>query len=428
MGAVIATFRAVSEDDRLANELASLKIDREVPRGGGRSRAATGGRRSGTSGWIVATIVLAGLGVAGFFVFREGKGRIFPDEVELGSVGLMSPSQEDVRLVATGYVYARRKATVAPKVVGRVIHLLDETKEVKEGQIVAELESADAAAQLAQVKADIAAARAKVERARADVTDSDTRFQREDTLLKKGAGTQAAFDDAKIRLSASKTALTSAEADVRAVEARHQAVTVALENTKVRAPFAGTVIRKIAEIGEVVTPTSQQGILIIASLDDLEVQADVSEAQFSKVRVGTPTEILLDAFPDKRFRGQVSEIRPTVDRAKASVTVKVKFSDDSKGVLPDMAAKVSFLAKALDEQALKAAPKVVAPTDALVTRSGHKVLFTVEDGRARELVVTPGAQFGTQTEITSGAGPGMSVIRNPPADLRDGQPVKEKAK
>jgi RND family efflux transporter MFP subunit len=420
----IATFRAVSDEDRLANELASLKIERDRPR----SRA-DGNRRSGVPGWVVGALVVGALGTAGFFVFREGKGRIFPDEVELGAVGLMSPAQADVTLVATGYVYARKKATVAPKVAGRLARLYaDETSVVKEGQVIAELESADAQAQLAQVRADIAAARAKVERARADVTDSDNRFQREDTLLKKGAGTQAAYDDAKLRLSMSRTALSSAEADVHAVEARHQAVTVALENTKVRAPFAGTVIRKIAEIGEVVTPTSQQGILTIASLDDLEVQADVSEAQFSKVRVGTPTEILLDAFADKRFRGAVSEIRPTVDRAKASVTVKVRFTDDSRGVLPDMAAKVSFLAKALDEQALKAAPKVVAPADAVATRNGRQVLFTIEDGHARELVVALGPQIGTQVELTSGPGPGTQVIRNPPADLRDGQPVKEKKK
>ena len=123
-------------------------------------------------GWLLGGVALAGLGVGGFFVFREGSGRIFPDEVELGAVTLVSPAQEDVTLVATGYVYPRKKATVAPKMAGRLARLLvDEGDVVKEDQLIAELESADAQAQRAQVRADIAAGRA-VERARADLTDA----------------------------------------------------------------------------------------------------------------------------------------------------------------------------------------------------------------------------------------------------------------
>jgi HlyD family secretion protein len=413
----------VADDQRLADELASLRIDRD------RKKApAQSPKRRGVPTWLVTLLIVGFIGAGGWFVFRE-RGRVFPDEVELGTVTLVSPQPEDVSLVASGYVYARRRATVAPKINGRLARLLvDETDHVKASQIVAELESAEAQAQLAQVRADIAAGRARVERARSDLAEAQMHFDRQQTLFQRGADTQAAFDDAKSRLAVAKSALSATEAETHSVEARLQAAQVQVENTKVRAPFDGTVIRKLTEVGEVVTPTSQTGIFTIASLDDLEVQADVSEAHFAQVRVGTPTEILLDAFPDRRFRGRVSEIRPSVDRSKASVTVKVRFADAVTGVLPDMAAKVSFLTKALDEQALKAAPKLAAPADAIVTRDGKSVLFTIEDERARQFAVRTGQRMGAMVELMTGPPPSTHVIRNPSGELRDGSSVKEKKK
>lgn len=419
----------MSDDDRLADELASLRLQRDDPPP--RRDRAGSGRRSAVPGWAIGLVIAAALAIGGFFVFREGHGRMFPEEVELGAVSLMSPALSDITLVATGYVQARQKATVAPKVIGRVAKLhVDEGDEVKAGQLVAELESADAQAQLAQVRADVQAARAKVERARADVADVQAKLAREEALSKSGAGTQSALDDARARANTMRAMLTAAEADVRAVEARLQAAQVALENTKVRSPFDGTVVRKLSEIGEVVGATAATtgavGVVTIASLGNLEVHADVSESQIGKVKAGTPAEILLDAFPDRRFRAEVSEIRQTVDRAKASVTVKVRFLDDTAGVIPDMAAKVSFLQKALDAEALKAAPKVVVPGDAVVARSGRKVVFVVEENRAREVAVTVGPAAGAVVELVSGPSPGTRVIRRPSDQVRAGTAIKEK--
>jgi RND family efflux transporter MFP subunit len=379
---------------------------------------------------VLVPIVVALLGVAGFFLYREGSGRFFAEEVELTAVTLMSPAQSDVTLVATGYVYARKKANVAPKAAGRVAKFyVDEGSVVKEGALIVELEAADAQAQLAQVRADIAAARAKVERARSDLQLATTQLKRETTLFDKQAGTQAAMDDTKSRYDAAKTMLASAEADVRSVEARQAAVAVALENTKVRAPFSGTVLRKLVEVGEVIPPFTLTGIVTLASLDELEVQADVAEAQFHKVKVGTPAEIILDAYPDKRYRGRVSDVRPMVDRSKASVTVKVRFSDPAPGVLPDMAAKVSFLTKALDDQALKAAPKLIVPADAVVERDGRRVVFTSADDRAHALPVTVKGSFGEgMLELSDGPVTGTRVVRRPDDKVREGVAIKEKKK
>jgi multidrug efflux pump subunit AcrA (membrane-fusion protein) len=190
------------------------------------------------------------------------------------------------------------------------------------------------------------------------------------------------------------------------------------------------VIRKLAEIGEVVTPGGT-GLFLIGDLGDLEVQADVSETQLSKVKVGTHAQILLDAFPDKGFGGVVREIRNTVDRAKATVTVKVGFEEPAPGVLPDMAAKVSFLAKKLDEAAAKVAPKLVAPADAVVDRNGQKVLLTVADNRVHEVPVTTGAVIGqgvtAMVELSANGPPtGTRVVRAPGPQLHEGTSIKEK--
>jgi RND family efflux transporter MFP subunit len=406
---------AVSDDEQLSQQLASLHIQREAPRSGGRNVGRI----------IVVLILLGAASAGGWVVFHKTEDKLFAEEAEIGAVTLVSASQQDVTLVATGYVYSRKKATIAPKVNGRIAKLyVDEGDIVKEGQLLAELDVADAQAQLAQVKADIAASRARVERARADLIDAETKQAREEKLLASGAGTKAATDDAKTHAAALKAQLAAAEADVAASQSRHQAASVSVDNTKIRAPFDGTVIRKLAEVGEVAT-IAGAGIFTIASLTDLEVQADVSESQLSKVKVGTPAEILLDAFPDRSFVAETKEIRQTVDRAKASVTVKVRFTGDCAGVLPDMAAKVSFRNKKLDDAA-KQAPKLVAPSDSVVDRGGRKVVLTVEDGKIREFPVVAGGEVGSMVELTSGPTSGTRVVRHPSEKLKEGSAVKEK--
>jgi len=439
----------VADGDELEEDLASLRIDRGARREGhwtaptappparreGRAVPAPPRHRRLLASLVGVALLLALLG-GGWALLQRGRGRLFPSEVELGAVSLMSPSTAEVTLVATGYVVPRKKATVAPKVIGRVQRLLvDEGELVHEGQLLAELDPTDYEAQLAQTRADAAAARARVERARADVNDAQTRFRREQALLVRGAGTQMAFDDARARLLSTRAQLAAAEKDVGVAEARAGIVKVLLDATKVRAPFTGTIVRKIAEVGEVLpagvvgVSGYAAGMFTLVDLTDLEVQADVAEAQLEKVKLGTPAEITLDAFPDRRFRGEVADIRRTIDRAKAAVLVKVRFLGDVSGVLPDMAAKVSFLPRPLTDAELNARPVPVVPADAVVQRHGHSVVFTWDEGRARETAVTVGARLpgeGGVVALTAGPPPATKVVRHPPPELSDGAALRER--
>ena len=408
-------------DEDLSKQLASLRLQREPQSSG----TGVNARSELLHRWpIVAGLVAVG-GV-GYALFHQTQARIFPEEVELGAVTLVSPTQENVTLVATGYVQARRRAVVAPKVMGRLAKLLvDEGHPVKEGQLLAQLDSTDAEAAYYQVRAEVAAARARIEGVRADLADVEARHEREAKLLSGAASTQAAVDDLQARALVARAHLATTQAEMAAVEARLGAAQVVVENTRIRAPFSGTVVRKLVEVGEVVAPAGA-GLFILADLSDLEVHADVSEAQLAKLQATTPTEILLDAFPDRRFRGEVREIRQTVDRAKAAVTAKVKFHGDVQGVLPDMAAKVSFLSHPLDEAALQLAPKLVVPADAVVERSGRQVVLMVNDGRVREMVVTTGGPVGAMVELKSGPSTGTRVIRHPADRLHEGSSAQEK--
>ena len=437
----------MAEDDQLSNDLASLRIDRSQ-----QSASASSGSGSKSRGWLWALLVLAALGAGGYAVFHSQKERIFAPEVELTQVALISPSQADVTLVATGYVVSRKKATLAARAQGRLLHLyVGEGDKVKEGQLLAEIDRADVDALLAQARADAASARAKVEEARAGEVDAQVKAAREKELLARGAGTQASSDDAAARLQTTRAQLASAQANVTAIETRIRTAGVNLDYTKVRAPFDGTVLRKLAEVGDMVGPVAGNtgnGILLLASLTELEVEADVSETQLSKVALAAakpvadggvesgprpialrgsnaPAEIVLDAFPDRRFRGVVADVRPTVDRAKATVTVKVRFVDPTEGVLPDMSAKVSFLSKPIDQSALSQAPKRVVPPDAIVEREGRKVVFTVENGQVKAApVVVKGTLASGGVELSDGPPAGTSIIKAPRPELHDGSRVK----
>ena len=405
----------------VADELKSLRIERGEP-------------ASGLPGWagpaIAVIVVLALLG-AGWKILAP---RIFVPEVETTAVSLVSPAQAQQLLVATGYVVPQRQANISPRIGGRVAKLfVEDGTVVKKGQLIAVLEDADFRAQVLQAKADVAAAQAREKRAESDLFEAQRAFDREKVVQAKGVSTPAALDQATARFEGAKAQLSAAQSETTAAKARVEVARVNLDNCYVRAPFDGRITQKLTDIGEIVFGAQSAGtggrggIASLADFSTLQVEADVSESQVAKLALGTPAEIVLDAFPDRRYRGKVAEVRPRVDRAKATVTVKVAFVDDPRDVLPDMGAKVTFLAKELDAAQAKAAPIAAVQSDAVVERGENKVVWVVgPNEEVRTAPVVTGAPMGGLVALREGPPAGTKVVRRPNGDLRPGMRVKEK--
>ena len=209
--------------------------------------------------------------------------------------------------------------------------------------------------------------------ARANLVEASQKATRARRLADRGVSAPATAVDLEARAAGLNASVKAAKAEVRAAQAEVARLRVDLSYTKVVAPISGTVVTKPAEVGELVGLDRE--ILELADFDSLLVETDVPESRLHKIKPGAPCEIMLDAFPGRRLRGAVETIKPQVDRAKATVTVKVRFTDGQDGVLPQMASRVNFLAKALDQDAVNEPPKHVVPGDAIVERAGSKVVL-----------------------------------------------------
>jgi len=405
----------------LADELKSLRIERTPV-------------RHGLPSWVAPAVGLVVVAVAALLAWRALGDRLLAPEVEVTSVSMVTPAQGAQLLVATGYVVPQRKANISPRIGGRVAKLfVEDGSIVKAGQVIAVLEDADYKAQLLQTEADARSAEAREKSAEVALLDAQRAYDREQIVQQKGVSTPAAHDTAVARLDSAKAALGAAKADVAAAHARIEVARVNLDNCYVKAPFSGRITQKLTDIGEIVFGFTSAGvggnggIASLADFSTLQVEADVSESQVAKLKLGTPAEIVLDAFPDKRFRGKVAEVRPRVDRAKATVTVKVAFVDDTTDVLPDMGAKVTFLAKELDEAAQKAAPTPAISSDALVEKGDGKVVFVIDaDDVVKATPVVVGPPLGNMLTLKQGPAAGTRLVRSPPSSLHDGMRIKEK--
>jgi len=388
----------------VADELKSLRIER------------TAKQRSLPS-WAPPAIGVAAVAVVLFVAWKLLAPRVFVPEVETTAVALVSPAQAQQLLVATGYVVPQRQANISPRIGGRVAKLfVEDGTVVKKGQLIAVLEDQDYRAQVVQAEADARSAEARERRAQVEVRDAQRAFDREKTVQEKGVSTPAALDQVTARLDGSKAALSAARGDSASARARVEVAKVNLENCYVRAPFDGRITQKLTDIGEIVFGAlsagtgGRGGIASLADFSTLQVEADVSESQVAKLKIG-----------------KVAEVRPRVDRAKATVTVKVGFVDDPADVLPDMGAKVTFLAKELDEAAAKAQPIRAVQADAVVERGETKVVWVVDpQDQLRSVPVITGAPMGGLVALRDGPPPGTKVVRRPDGDLRTGMKVKEK--
>ena len=404
----------------MSNEdLSRLKIDR--------GSAATGTRkkRFPLAAWLAIAAMLV---VLGFLYFRSG----IAVEVESATVTTAYPSQSFTLLNATGYVVAQRKAAVASKATGRVEWLgVTEGSKVTEGEIIARLENADVSATMDQAAASVNVAKANLQQAQAELVDAQAAFNRNRELLDKGFISPFAYDTVTARYHKAQAALRGFGAEVAVAEANYRAARIAVEQTLIRAPFDGVVLTKSANIGDVVTPFSSAldakgAVVTMADMDTLEVEADVSESNLPKVKLGQPCEIQLDALPDLRLRGMVQRIVPTVDRAKATVLVKIRFVDHDAQVLPEMSAKVAFLEKEMASDQRTA--RVAVLSDAITQRNGKRVIFLLKDGKAVETPIETGEKIGDMVEVLKGAKAGDKVILRPKDGLDNGDKVKTAVK
>jgi RND family efflux transporter MFP subunit len=405
--------------DQLSSDLASLRIQRDAPPS-----------NKGTVFRVVlgAVVVVILLGAAYVFAGPYIEARVFRPTVDATEIMLVSPAQSQIDLTSTGYVVALKKSKVGAKVNGRMARLLvKEGDSVKAGQLIAELEDSEQLSLIRSAKSKVLAAKARAELARANLAETKVQAERQKTLAEKNAAPKATADDLFMHARSLEESLKAAEAESVSSEAEVESLNVTLQQMRVSSPMAGTVIEKISDAGELVGP-GQNPIVEMADFDSLVVETDVPESRLHHVKVGGPCEIVLDAYPGRRYRCEAKEIVPRVNRSKATVPVRVTFVDARDGVFPDMAARVSFLQQALDADAMKEPPHLVVPDNAVAERAGGKVVFVLDGDQVRMTSIAIGAPFGGGFELTRGPPQGTKVVRNPPPTLEDGSMVKERNK
>ena len=397
-----------------APDLAKLRIDRGIAPIRRRQR-----RR-----WIVLTVLL--IVIAGGASWYALQPRV--ETVQTTPIVTAFPSQQYVVLNATGYVVAQRKAAISSKATGRLEWLgVAEGSRVKAGDVIARIDNRDVVAQAQSADAAVRAARANVQQADVERQNAQVEFRRNEELVAKNFISRSALDTAKARLDRSQALVASAQANLNASIANARNAQVAVDYTEIRAPFDGVILSKSANVGDLVTPfssatDSKGAVVTMADMGTLEVEADVAESSLAKVHVGQPAEIVLDALPEVRFRGHISRMVPTVDRAKATVMTKVSFDEIDPRVLPEMSAKVSFLSQEVSPAQQK--PLLAVSPDAIVQRDGRSVVFVIREGRASAVAVSPGAKVGDMTAITGDVKSGDKVVSKPAPSLANGALVK----
>ncbi len=398
------------------SELDKLKINRAAP--------AAGKPRHGRRWqWPLAAFVLVAVAAA-FFSGRLG-GAV---SVETAAVVTAYPSQALAQLNATGYVVAQRKASLSSKATGRLEWLgVLEGSRVKQGEIIARLESRDVGASREQTQASLMVALANVEQGRAELLDAEAAFKRSLDLVAKKYISEAAHDAAVARHNKAKAAMNSLQASVAVARANLKSADASVDQTVIRAPFDAVVLTKNANVGDNITPfssaaDSKGAVVTVADMDTLEVEADVSESAIGRIKIDQPCEIQLDAIPGERFAGMVSRTVPTVDRAKATVLVKVRFAARDTRVLPDMSAKVAFLER--EVRADEKQPVTAVLPAAIVARDGASYVYVLREDRAVLTKVETGAKLADLLEVR-GVKPGERVVLKPLDKLSDGARVKQ---
>jgi RND family efflux transporter MFP subunit len=348
---------------------------------------------------------------------------------ELAAAGSAGPQR--TVLNASGYVTARRQATVSSKVTGKVVELLiEEGMKVAEGQVLARLDDSNIKTSLDVAQAQLDSARMSVEETRAQLKQADLEFQRTTELAKKKISSQSDLDKAESDAMSLRAHLAVLERNVLVAERQVDQCQTQMDDMVIRAPFSGVVTTKDAQPGEMISPVSagggftRTGIGTVVDMSSLEIEIDVNENYIGRVEPGQPVEATLDAYPDWKIPCKVIAIIPTADRDKSTVKVRVGFDKLDPRILPDMSVKVAFRDTAAAGPA-SATPRVSIPKAALRQRDGKDIVLVVRDGRVERRAVTVGGTDGDDTWITAGLSAGDKVALDGPDDLADGAAVRE---
>jgi RND family efflux transporter MFP subunit len=403
------------------DSLSSLRIERSNP-------SSEGGLSRKTIMAIAAGVVLVAALCA--FVWLRPK----PTEVTtvLANAESAGPSLGNAVLNASGYVVARRVSTVSSKVTGKIAEIfVEEGMTVKEGQVLARLEPANSATMLTMAQRELEASRRNLAEIEVRLAEAERNFKRNEALVQQQLISQTALDASKAEVNALAARLAASQAQVKVAESGLAMRQIDFDDLEVRSPFAGVVISKNAQPGEMISPMSsggftRTGIATVVDMDSREVEVDVNEAYINRVKPNQRVEATLDAYPDAPLSARVVNIVPTADRTKATVRVRIGFDKLEPRILPDMGIKVRFLDDT-PTQAQNAGPRIRVPASAVQREGSETYVWVVSDGRVERRAVTVGAESEGTVEVRAGVNDGEQLVSPVVQGLEDGGKIKLKA-
>lgn len=392
--------------------LSTLKIDRD----------SVSEDRGRPLKWFVIIALVAGVGFVAWFMEFPGDSELVGVRVAVAHAAASSVPSGDSVLDATGYVVARRQATVSAKATGKVVEvLIEEGVIVEEGQLLARLDDSIPRAQLALAESQLQASRAGLDEIDVQRRQAQLDLDRTRGLAKRNLASQADLDRDELSVEALIARLDRVQQDIvvseRSVAVQRQVVA----DMQIRAPFAGIVVAKAAQPGEMISPVSagggftRTGICTIVDMDSLEVEVDVNESYINRVHAGQRVQVALNAYPDDHFPAEVIAIIPTADRNKATVRVRVALLEKDARVLPDMGVRVAFLDERAAPEQGSAPAGVMVPDAAIAADAAGKFVYVVDRQRVARRSVTTGATDGTRIRVVSGLNNGERIV----ADLSD---------
>jgi RND family efflux transporter MFP subunit len=381
--------------------------------------------------WVVFIVVFAAVGAGAWgWVTRDR-----PVEVEVAAVTARRAGAQASVLNASGYVTARRRATVSSKVTGKIVEVnVEEGMAVREGQVLARLDDANVRATLRLAEAQLEAARRAIPETEVRLAEAERTLKRREQLRADGLVTDADLDQARADVQSFQARIAAAREQVTVAERQVALQQTELDNTVIRAPFSGIALSKDAQPGEMVSPVSagggftRTGISTIVDMKSLEIEVDVNESYINRVAAGQPVTAVLDAYPDWQIPGRVITTVPTADRQKATVLVRIGFEELDPRILPDMGVKVTFLREAAATAAADAAPKPTAlvPKAAVRTNGGTSHVFVVRGDAVERRAIQTGGTDGDRLEVAAGLSAGDRVVIAPPDALGDGTRITVK--